>query len=440
MDLLYLPPAFAVAVVALVAALCRKYPTFGLAIIVAIPYATRIIVGPTTLFHVTWACLALTTIYQVGTKQRSLTRLWKARSLLAPLLFLSLWTMVNIYLPVVPDLGLGWYRFNLFLLRALLPCGLLILFVSDRAGLRQFMLAVVLITLLTSALAVTQISTVASVLISEQDSRLGIYGVDALTLAAIGGVGLVFGLGLYARNRRRLIWLMLTLPPILIMLLMTKSRQAVVGMIAAVAVYVFLGRERRYWMFVLIVLLVLAGVAYNSMQGTAFFDRFAQTLDAPAALEWKRVEDYQEAFDNFISSPLSGIGTAQYGSCFSLIWTGSGALICDREHTHNLMLEILAEQGLMGFLPFLAFVVVGVRELLRARARGIDPQIADPLLAALAFSLVQTMFTGALFASHHVFWLLTLAYLTRDLMPEATLAGVKTVTSIRRPFARRFAL
>jgi O-antigen ligase len=70
-----------------------------------------------------------------------------------------------------------------------------------------------------------------------------------------------------------------------------------------------------------------------------------------------RFVHYQASLDLFLQFPVTGVGLGEYG-----IHAVSGMLFA---HTHNLILEILAEEGLVGFFLFLSFLwfAVGVGAL-----------------------------------------------------------------------------
>jgi putative inorganic carbon (HCO3(-)) transporter len=124
-----------------------------------------------------------------------------------------------------------------------------------------------------------------------------------------------------------------TLPPILLAIYYTNSRGALVGLTACLICYAFmrLGRVRAWG--IAIVLLIIIGVAAPS--------RGAE-MDYSEMSAQGRIQSWAEGLAMFKSSPVVGVGYAQYTEHSTLV-------------AHNSFVHTLAELGFLG-----AFCLVGM--------------------------------------------------------------------------------
>ena len=85
----------------------------------------------------------------------------------------------------------------------------------------------------------------------------------------------------------------------------------------------------------------------------------------------------------FHSSPIAGVGFGQFQFLSPLHVAGS-----DLTYPHDAYLRILAEQGILGVLSFLALLALGVRRIVDA----------VPGTRSIAFAALACYFVGAAFA------------------------------------------
>jgi len=106
----------------------------------------------------------------------------------------------------------------------------------------------------------------------------------------------------------------------------------------------------------------------------------------PSAAE--RFNFYIVAFNLLASSPLWGIGTGQFG----MEITGEDT----RLYPHNIILELGAENGLLGILFFITMVFLSIREgLIQLYNRRNSASIVSRyLLVACSFALLNAMVSG----------------------------------------------
>ena len=120
----------------------------------------------------------------------------------------------------------------------------------------------------------------------------------------------------------------------------------------------------------------------------------------------------EAAINMFKSRPLFGIGTGNYGYFYNVFKPEGTPIKPYREKTHNAYLEVLAENGIVGFLCFLGFIV-GV---LSVSSKGRD-LFALAFLASVVGLLIHGLSFGIL--SHNHFWIaLGLVFASRKLVNE----------------------
>jgi O-antigen ligase len=122
------------------------------------------------------------------------------------------------------------------------------------------------------------------------------------------------------------------------------------------------------------------------------------TSDAAVANVYARVAIDIQSLELFAQAPLTGVGANQYTAAASghlaPIWAGVQAI----PFAHNSYLGLLAEQGVVGFLPFVAVTVLALRAIREVGRLGavrddilIGACAAGAGLAYLVMSLTLTM-------------------------------------------------
>lgn len=135
-----------------------------------------------------------------------------------------------------------------------------------------------------------------------------------------------------------------------------------------------------------VIMLLLVPEGWIERIGTISLDPTDQSAKS-------RLDALPAIFDAFLSSPIVGIGLIQFIT-FSLEHGYSHANVI-----HNAFLEVLAEQGLLGFVPFIVIHMIVWLELGRSyRAARRLRMHRDPELIALGLraGLLQIAFLGAI--------------------------------------------
>jgi hypothetical protein len=109
-----------------------------------------------------------------------------------------------------------------------------------------------------------------------------------------------------------------------------------------------------------------------------------------------RLTLWQDSLRIWLKSPLVGVGSGNLTSYTETYSSFPLALVLQGYHqVHNTFLELLAEDGIIGLLLFLAFLVVVFRSLVI----GKSPTVDSPTVPTAALGLLVATVTMGLFAS-----------------------------------------
>ena len=257
----------------------------------------------------------------------------------------------------------------------------------------------------------------------EAERLAGIFGADNLKLGPVLATLAPFVL-LVARERAGRLGLLLAFLALLIPILLAGSRAAWLSF--ALICVVFAWRETRsFRRFLPLLLGVLLGVVLSvgaAWRGSAGFDaRIELSLLAlqgtPAAIDNAsagRLSIWQTAYAMIRAHPLTGVGARGFrydyaahaapGDRFVDARSGVGA-----SHAHQIVLEVLTETGLVGFLLWTLGASVAIRTWRRAapaqRARAFAPGLA---LVAMCFPLNTHLAFYSAWWGLFFWWLLAL--------------------------------
>jgi len=214
-----------------------------------------------------------------------------------------------------------------------------------------------------------------------------------LSLALLILVGLAYGADRLGSTRRPLVWLPAALLGVTIM--PTAARGALLSLAVGLAIVLLpRGSSSRQLRNV-----VLAGLAFACLtvivwRSDAMRDRLVASAESNDLA--KREDLFPAAWAMFLQRPLLGWGPVN--NRFELVRYVPRNELPFRE-THNLMLELFTESGLVGATPFLIGLALCVRAAWRARtgAFGVLP------LAMVASLLITKMGTAGIATKMH--WL-----------------------------------
>jgi O-antigen ligase len=132
-----------------------------------------------------------------------------------------------------------------------------------------------------------------------------------------------------------------------------------------------------------------------------------------------RLEMWQATLRAILSRPLFGYGEGQFG----LVVAESNGL----NHPHNIVLQILLQWGLVGFICFSSLAALVAQRFLAA-ART-NPQTLPPVLVAAAL-LIMSLYEGSFY---HPYPIMMIALATSFVLASARQGGARTGTAL--PFA-----
>lgn len=179
----------------------------------------------------------------------------------------------------------------------------------------------------------------------------GFGGLMALLAVFAIGVGL---------EKRRVGWWLATIPVFLAGLALSMSRGSWLGFVVSLIGFTWLlvRRNKRYLKWTIAV--VLGVVLLSSVliaQSPALQGRLASVFSIERNMD--RVLIWRAALEMFKDRPITGVG----GGAFPLVYEEyrvEGESRSTISFAHNLPLHILAEYGILGFIPFFALIGLAV--------------------------------------------------------------------------------
>jgi O-antigen ligase len=228
--------------------------------------------------------------------------------------------------------------------------------------------------------------------------------------------------------------------PILLALILSTSRSALIGIvIGAAVVFALSDRPRRILVakggiVVAVAIAMLAvpikldylpiadvpgavprDVAKRGSRGKDFYKDFIRVRDQASTVP--RIQSWKDGWTTYRQAPVTGVGVDAYGP--GLQHAGRyTTLPSDSVKTTNLYVESLAEMGPLGLLALFLWTFAPIPYLWRLRRRS---SLAVPLLAALLASAVMFTFVQTWWVPYRWLpWVLAYALVASQL--QATLA------------------
>jgi O-antigen ligase len=252
----------------------------------------------------------------------------------------------------------------------------------------------------------------------------------------------------YSRGRRAAAAAIAAL--MLATIVFTKSRGGVVGLLVMLLALVLLARQVRPGFAAAIVAVVLVTIPFMPSsfwtRMNSIFDDEQDKTEFTGSREARRIV-MQEGIDTFLERPFTGVGAGQFQNYNPPGWKERW------RETHNALIQVAAETGIVGLLAFSFLIVRGFMATIAARRLLRRPKRdrPDPLAATLAsserdallgLSVAMTAgFTGwfvcSMFASVAYNWtfyyLLALIVATRELIQVRVAVGRSLQRSAEDP-------
>lgn len=250
-----------------------------------------------------------------------------------------------------PDSQSGVEKAILFAIAVVLPYTMVRVFFKTYKQIKIF-----LITILSLAAGVAVILIAMSFLPTYTTGRLLFFEANPIptgTLLAVGLIIAVIGLSsdLLSKNRQvKAICIAIT-PLCLFSMFLSGVQGPLISAILGLAFYLLIQyiRKPRVWISIVgivLLLLVTFNIWYPSIASKVPNIRdYSPEAIIKGSSTKERLERYQAAIRLFVQRPLLGGGTNSYEQRTKL-----------DEYPHNIFLEIISENGLIGLLVFLAFL------------------------------------------------------------------------------------
>nr|UXE46030.1 hypothetical protein Hi04_10k_c554_00029 [uncultured bacterium] len=197
------------------------------------------------------------------------------------------------------------------------------------------------------------------------------------------GIPMAWYVGLSQPHRRLAVAWLLYLPLAITAILLTASRGAVITMMVALLIIpVTLGRLRLRTGLAVFALAVGSLALAASVAPEKSLERIASMgSDIEAGSFGGRARLWRAGLEVAQEHPLVGVGAGAFGAAIEPLFTGQ-TYETERESSHNVLLAILVEDGVVGLLLFIAMVTAAMEPL-----RHLPPfqrRFSIVLLSALA--------------------------------------------------------
>lgn len=304
--------------------------------------------------------------------------------------------------------------------KALILYGLLVHLVDTKAGAVKLHLTFALCTV---GLALYSIYQRSAGLANIEGVRAGFVGLlgdpNDLALVLLMYVPLFTELALGTRGIRRLPWGLL-LAILITGVFVTVSRGGAFGLLAALA-FTFWDRGRLSLRLLLVP--VLTGAVFGGLLLAGVNDRSSGAL-TPGQLDGSaqgRLDAWEVGIRMIIDNPVFGVGLDRFVDHFESYSTWAVFIEGGPKVAHNSFIHAAAETGLVGFIPFMALVVLTLRSarhlrkayvpedspMERAVRRSLFPSMAGFCVAAFFLSQCWGWFFFIMFAQSaalHEIW------------------------------------
>jgi O-antigen ligase len=262
----------------------------------------------------------------------------------------------------------------------------------------------------------------------------------ALNMVAFLPLAIALALG---RNRPPLLRLLAAvgIPSIAAAIIFTKSRGGTVGLVAMLLVLLYQMRRVRPGVALLV---IAAAAATIPMLPESFTQRMSSIVNPeedPLGSREARKRLLRESYEAFLEHPVTGLGAGQFMNYRP----------DEREQpwreTHNAVLQVAAELGVVGLVIFVAMIAIGFAAVVRAgsairrvrsrrRARAPDASRARREPLELYSAAMVASFTGwfaaALFASVAYYWTFYLVLGLAVTLRDITLGETRGTLEVRR--------
>ncbi len=330
----------------------------------------------------------------------------------------------------VTDTGMG--NLKLFFIRGIVPALLIATLTPARESFRRFLSALGVFSLFTAMLifaADFKLGKISNMLWGG-GGRIGLFGLDPISISLpLGLSGVVFAhYVMKAQSVKVKIAAFLAFCLAFYAVFPTGTRQTLLCMAIAILTYAMLVYRsyfgKVFWVVAMLVILLTGFLSITGSYHTQRFDVGTKGYFQDESF-LGRIKTMKRGLDTFSASPLLGVGAGGHGKYIYTTNPYTHERVKDKEHIHNLFVELLAEQGLVGFLLFIAPLAIALVRITRTlHSTDVDEvrSLAAVAMALMVFSLIQSNISGSLAVSGAV--IVMLAAWMDLLARESTLSPV----------------
>jgi len=186
-------------------------------------------------------------------------------------------------------------------------------------------------------------------------------------------------------GKRERAWAALVLPALAVAVVLTFTRSAWVGALAAAALLLTLKDFR------LLAALPIVAALFFGLAPARLIDRFTSMFDMHDPTNRDRVAMLREGRSMVEAHPFVGVGPDMVERVYDT-YRDPEAVQRVNPHLHNVPMQIAAERGLPAFAAWLVFIIVAVVDLARVFRRDPARFLAAAGLAAMIAMLAAGMF------------------------------------------------
>jgi putative inorganic carbon (hco3(-)) transporter len=198
----------------------------------------------------------------------------------------------------------------------------------------------------------------------------------------------------------------------------TYSRGALIALAGSFISYIFLSIKsnniRKYVLLTIIVVIIISsGLAIGISKYFVRFTEIGGNSFDFSTLE--RVGVWEAALRLFESSPIVGVGINNFHELYSKYFPTYGFRFTSYKlyHAHNLLLNTLAEQGLLGFIILIISFIVIMRllfSIIKFYQNGLNANITPFLSSFFIYFVIHNIFDCVWTAYYHIALQMQLAF------------------------------
>ena len=221
-------------------------------------------------------------------------------------------------------------------------------------------------------------------------------------------------------------WALIVLPALIVALVVTLTRNALLGACVGVSLLLVLKNYR------LLVIAPIAAVAFFAVAPAPVIERFYSTFDLQDPTNRDRLAMVTAGTAMVRDHPITGVGPEMVQVVYADYRPPTGVNEIN-QHLHNVPLQIAAERGLPALLLWGWFVVMVVIELIQKYHHPRSRALAAAGLASVACMLTAGMFEYNFGDSEFLMLLLVLITLPAAALADQTSTEAINVESVADP-------